>query len=139
MFQNNCYLASPFFFVYGKRKNQSEHLKYRQLFAPCNCKIIRDSVWFRIPWCGPLIIGTGFMIPPQLILDSKRSFYRDSGFLDLDSWFQIVGFLNPQQTFSGFWIPWANVFWIPVFGLFYMGTKLLLAFTILILRKHSIF
>ena len=49
------------------------------------------------------ISGTGIRIPPQWILDSKRSVFQDSGFLYLDSGFQR----------EGFWIPLSTIFWIP--------------------------
>ena len=41
--------------------------------------------------------------PPQRILDSKRSLFWDSRFLDLDFGFKKVRF----------WVPQANFFWIP--------------------------
>ena len=42
------------------------HQVLRQcVFTPC--KVIHDSLGFRIPWCGLQISGTGFKIPPQCI------------------------------------------------------------------------
>ena len=57
------------------------------------CKVICENLAFRIPWCGLLLIqGTGFKIKPQSITDSKKSVFRDFGFLDF-----------------GFRIPWCRL------------------------------
>ena len=64
-------------------------------------RVIHNSPGFRIP-------DTELKILPQWIPDSKRSVFRDSGFLDLDSRFQRVGFriLDLDSGFQrvGFWI-----------------------------------
>ena len=65
-------------------------------FTPC--KVIHDSLGIRIPWCGLRIPRTGFKIPPRWVPNSKKSLFRDSGFLDMDSEFQRVGFRIPQSN-----------------------------------------
>ena len=45
------------------------------MFVLAPRKVIRENLGFRIPWCGPRIPDTGFMILPQWIPDFKRSVF----------------------------------------------------------------